>query len=193
MSLFLVSNEPTLLESIETHSLSENQLAETEWVHSWIEKNFQQLFGQQNFELIGREVNVTGSGSEGFLDFLGVDLTTGDTVIIEAKRDDFDNRKLVGQAIEYAAGISRFSKTQFNQIYQAYLNTSEESIENLFVQKSGNLSLLNSQQRIILVVQNSYKNQGTMLRLKSSCMYLRETGLNINILELKWCKKEASK
>jgi len=192
MGLFLVGDQPTLLEAIDAQSLSANQLAEAEWVHNWIEKNFPILFGQFNIELIGHEVNITGSGSEGYLDFLGVDLSTGNTVIIEAKRDDFDPRKLIGQAVEYAAGISRFSKEKLNQIYQEYINSQEETLENVIIQKSGNPALLNKSQSIILVVQSSYLNQGSMLRLKSACLYLRETGLDINILELKWFKKEAA-
>lgn len=192
MGLFLVGDQPTLLEAIDAQSLSSNQLAEEEWVHNWIEKNFAILFGQLNIELIGREVNVTGAGSEGYLDFLGVDSSIGNTVIIEAKRDDFDPRKLIGQAVEYAAGISRFSKEKLNQIYQKYIGSQEETLDDVIVQKSGNPALLNQNQSIILVVQSSYMNQGSILRLKSACLYLRETGLDINILEFKWYKKEAT-
>gem|GEM_PF-4177543 len=192
MALFLVCDEPTLLEAVDTQSLSVNQLAEEDWVHSWIEKNFQILFGQLNIEIIGREVNVTGSGSEGFLDFLGLDLSTGNTVIIEAKRDDFDTRKLLGQAVEYAAGISRFSRERLDQIYREYMGSADETLDNLLLQKSVSPDLINRGQTLILVVQSSYKNQGSVLRLKSACHYLREIGLDINILELKWYKNKAA-
>lgn len=50
-----------------------------------------------SYEIIGQEINVTGAGSEGYLDFLALDLGTGNTVVIEAKRDDYKHRDLIGQ------------------------------------------------------------------------------------------------
>ncbi len=106
MALVMISENPVVLENINTRSLSQCQLSETEWMHSWIKENYQLFFGKLNYEIIGQEVDVTGSGAGGYLDFLAIDLVTGNMVIIEAKRDDYKHRDLIGQSIEYAAGVS---------------------------------------------------------------------------------------
>jgi len=186
MALLIITENPVILESINAQSLSKCQLSEEAWMHSWIKENYQIFFGKLNYEIIGREINVTGSGSEGYLDFLAIDLATGNTVIIEAKRDDYKHRDLLGQSIEYAAGVSKFDKDRLNEMYQAYSGTIDNTIDELFAQQSYPLDLINQKQQIILVVQKSLKNQGSLLRLKSSCAFLRAQGLDINILEISW-------
>lgn len=191
MSLLMVSENPKVLESINTQSLTGCQLGEAEWVHSWIKENYQLIFGELNYELIGQEVNVTGSGAEGYLDFLAVDMASGDTVILECKRDDFKHRDLIGQAIEYAAGIAGFSKEKLDEVYTAFSgNDQSTSLDTLLIQQGTNILNINCSQKIILVVQNSNKNQGTLLRLKSECAYMRKKGIDINILELSWYTKD---
>ncbi len=186
MGLMIISENPKVFNSMSAQSLSDCQLAETEWMHAWIKENYQLFFGKLNYEMIGQEINVTGAGSEGYLDFLAIDLLTGKTVVIEAKRDDYKHRDLIGQIIEYASGISKFNKDKFNQLYQDYNNSADMSLDELFGQQSFNISMLNSKQQIILIVQKSSKNQGSTLRLRASCAYLREQGMDINILEFSW-------
>lgn len=96
MALLMVGDNPSTLENINKLSLSEKLLGEVEWVHTWIKENYQAIFGKLNYEIIGQEVDVSGEGSKGSLDFLAIDLATGNTVIIECKRDDFKHRDLVG-------------------------------------------------------------------------------------------------
>ena len=121
MALLMVGDSPGVLERINKLSLSEKQLGEVEWVHSWIKENYQTIFGKLSYEIIGQEVDVSGDGPGGYLDFLAIDIATGDTVIIECKRDDFKHRDLIGQAVEYAAGIAKFPLETLNKIYSAYL------------------------------------------------------------------------
>lgn len=86
MGLLIVTENPLVLENISAQSLSKCQLCEPEWIHSWIKDNYQLFFGKLNYEIIGQEINVTDASSEGYLDFLALDLTTGNTVVIEAKK-----------------------------------------------------------------------------------------------------------
>ena len=189
MALLIITENPIVLENINARSLSQCQLSETEWMHSWIKENYQLFFGKLNYEIIGQEIDITGSGAEGYLDFLAIDLATGNTVIMEAKRDDYKHRDLVGQSIEYAAGVSKFDKERLNEFYQNYSGSIDNTIDELFAQQSYSLDMINQKQQIILVVQRSMKNQGTLLRLKATCAFLREQGLDINILEISWYTK----
>jgi len=189
LGLLLVTENPLVLENISAQSLSMCNLSETDWMHSWIKENYQLLFGKLNIEIIGQEINVTGAGSEGYLDFLALDMATGDTVAIEAKRDDYKHRDLVGQAIEYAAGVARFNLEKLNEIYRAYMDSDDTNLEELFAQHPYNISSINSNQQIMLIVQRSTRNQGTILRLKSSCSFLREQGVDVNIMEISWYTK----
>lgn len=184
MSLLMVGDNPNILENINKLSFSEKQLGEVEWVHMWIKDNYQAIFGKLNYEIIGQEVDVSGEGPQGNLDFLAIDLTTGDTVIIECKRDDFKHRDLIGQAFEYAAGISKFPVESLNNVYSTYCQNESNSIEGLFAKYYGSIPEINKRQKIILVIQNSNRNEGTYLRLKALCRYMREVGNDINILEM---------
>ena len=186
MSLLIITENPLVFEKINAQSLSKCQLSETEWMHSWIKENYQLFFGKFNYEIIGQEINVTGAGSEGYLDFLALDLATGNTVVIEAKRDDYKHRDLVGQVIEYAAGVARFDLERLNEIYKVYTGSDSANLEDLFVQQSYVVPTINDKQQIVLIVQGSTRNQGTILRLKSACSFLREQGVDINIMIISW-------
>ncbi len=190
MSLLMVGDNPNLLENINKLSLSEKQLGEVEWVHTWLKDNYQAIFGKLNYEIIGQEVDVSREGSEGYLDFLAIDIATGDTVVIECKRDDFKHRDLIGQALEYAAGISRFSLEALNRVYCGYSHNELNSIESLFAKYNGSIPEINKKQKIVLVIQNSNRNEGTYLRLKALCRYMRAVGSEINILEMKWYSRD---
>ncbi len=192
MSLLVIGEDPTRLKSINKLSLSEKHLGEVEWVHAWIKENYQAIFGKLNYEIIGQEVDVSGEGPEGYLDFLAIDLETGDTVILECKRDDFKHRDLIGQAVEYAAGVSKFTTDELNSIYNNYTADSANTLQSLLAQYHGDISKINKHQKIVLVAQNSTKNEGSFLRLKALCGYLRSLDIDINILEMKWYSNNAN-
>ncbi len=145
MGLLMVTKEPIILETFNAQSLSSCQLAEVDWMHKWLKENYQLLFEKLNYELIGQEVNVSGSGSEGYLDFLGIDLATGDAIILEVKRDDYKPRDLIGQAIEYAAGVARFSDGKLEQVYNEYsMGTVEASLRELVSDQTNGVTPFNS-------------------------------------------------
>lgn len=77
-----------------------------------------------------------------------------------------------------------------NNVYSTYCQKESNSIEGLFAKYNGSIPEINKGQKIILVIQNSNRNEGTYLRLKALCRYMREIGNDINILEMKWYSRD---
>ena len=84
------------------------------------------------------------------MDFLGID-SSGNTVIIELKRDKLPREALV-QAIDYAADVADWDLDRFQTICKGYTN---QTFEDFFQQRFEGVSLedlaINQAQRLLLV------------------------------------------
>lgn len=125
-------------------SLPESGKKEKDHLEQWIKSN-PSILGE-DIIVIGEQV-PTASGP---MDFLGID-SSGNTVIIELKRDKLPREALV-QAIDYASDVSDWEIDRFQVICKSYTN---QTFEDYFQQQFEGVSLedlaINQAQRLLLV------------------------------------------
>jgi len=125
-------------------SLPQNGKKEKDDLEQWI-KSYPLILGE-DIAVIGEQVQT----SSGPIDFLGID-TSGNTVIVELKRDKIPREALV-QAIDYASNVADWDVDRFREICQAFANQSledvlQERFEGIVVEDLA----INQTQRLLLV------------------------------------------
>src|SRR5271157_5528402 len=125
-------------------TLPESGKKEKDDLEKWI-KSYPSILGE-DIALIGEQIQTTS----GPLDFLGID-SSGNTVIIELKRDKLPREALV-QAIDYASDVADWDLDRFREICKSYTN---QTFEDFFQQRFEGISLedlaINQAQRLLLV------------------------------------------
>ncbi len=139
-------------------------------------------------ELLGSDINIIGkevwTESKKRIDILGID-ETGNTVIIELKRDKLP-RKVLAQAIDYASDVARWDLDKISEVYNEF--TKDKSLEEFLKENYENpedLSL-NQTQRIILVGTSIEDNLLRMIEWLST-----KYNVVINFVLLRYIKTEA--
>jgi len=105
-------------------SLSESAQKKKDDLEQWIKSN-PSVFGD-DIAIIGEQIQT----SLGPMDFLGID-SSGNTVIIELKRDRLSREALV-QAIDYASDVADWDLDRFREICKSYTN---QTFEDYFQQR----------------------------------------------------------
>jgi hypothetical protein len=125
-------------------SLTDNGRKERDDLEQWIKSNPSVL--GEDIALIGEQVPT----SSGPMDFLGID-STGNTVIVELKRDKLPREALV-QAIDYASDVADWDLERFREICQSFTN---QTFEDYFQQRFEGIPIedlaINQAQRLLLV------------------------------------------
>jgi len=125
-------------------SLAEGGRKERDDLEQWIKSN-PKILGE-DIAVIGEQVQT----SSGPMDFLGID-TSGNTVIVELKRDKIPREALV-QAIDYASDVAEWDNDRFREICQSFSN---KTLEDLLQEKFEGLAIedmiINQAQRLLLV------------------------------------------
>jgi len=113
-------------------------------LEQWIKSN-PQILGE-DIVLIGEQVQT----SSGPLDFLGID-TSGNTVIVELKRDKLPREALV-QAIDYASDVADWEVDRFREICQSFTSQPlEDYLQSIFEGINVEDLAINQAQRLLLV------------------------------------------
>ncbi|HKS42935.1 MAG TPA: endonuclease NucS domain-containing protein [Blastocatellia bacterium] len=131
--------------------------------------------------IVGRQA-VTRSGP---IDLLGID-SSGNTVIIELKRDELP-RESLAQAIDYASDVAGWTVERLNEVCLAYMHKPLETAFNEAFPDVDVESLnINSSQRIVLV---GFSIEASLERMIE---WLSETyGVNINAIVLSYIKTKS--
>jgi hypothetical protein len=128
--------------------------------------------------VVGRQVG-TRSGP---LDLLGID-SSGNTVIIELKRDELP-RESLAQAIDYASDVADWTVERLNEVCLAYLQKPlEVAFSEAFPDVDVESLTINGAQRIVLV---GFAIESALERMIE---WLSETyGVNVNAVVLSYVK-----
>lgn len=128
--------------------------------------------------IVGRQA-ATRSGP---IDLLGID-SSGNTVIIELKRDELP-RESLAQAIDYASDVAGWTVERLNEVCMAYMHKPLEiAFNEAFPDVDVESLSINSSQRIVLV---GFSIEASLERMIE---WLSETyGVNINAIVLSYIK-----
>jgi hypothetical protein len=130
--------------------------------------------------LIGRQVHT----KSGPIDLLGID-RSGNTVIIELKRDELPRECLV-QAIDYASDVATWTVERLSEICSEYRKANLETLfSEAFPDVDAETLNINSTQRIVLV---GFAIESSLERMIE---WLSETyGVNVNAVVLSYVKTQ---
>jgi len=131
--------------------------------------------------IVGRQA-ATRSGP---IDLLGID-SSGNTVIIELKRDELP-RESLAQAIDYASDVAGWTVERLNEVCLGYMHKPLETAFNeAFPDVDVESLSINSSQRIVLV---GFSIEASLERMIE---WLSETyGVNINAIVLSYIKTKS--
>ena len=162
--------EPLPETSLAEAGRKENQLRE------WIIHN-PEILGE-NILIIGKEVH--------HLDLLGID-ESGNTVIIELKREELKPREALAQALEYAANIATWERDKLDDVCKEYNN--DKSLDDIMAERFDiepdelDDLAINQAQRILLVGTSIDDSLQRMIEWLSN-----EYEMAINFILLKYVK-----
>lgn len=146
------------------------KLNREERIENWLEKDISILSNE--LLIIGRQVE-TGFG--GIIDLLCLD-STGDTIIVELKRDKTP-REITAQTIDYASWVKDLSNDKITEIADKYLGD-KEPLEEVFKKKFG-IELpetLNEEHNMLIVASEIDASSERIIN------YLSDTyGVGINV------------
>jgi len=154
-TLYRIHPDEKLLQAVKEIDFSEFNFKERHDIQEWVEST-PEILGEELL-IIAKELNYFDSTRER-PDLIALD-KSGNTVIIELKRDD-SGTGVEWQAIKYASYLSKFKVSDIIEIYGRYLerysklntiNPEEVSQKILDFIEEDDLESLNQNQRIILV------------------------------------------
>ena len=143
-----------------------------------LEKNPEYFFENSKTLIVGRQVSTNLNTS---LDLLGIN-ATGDTIVIELKRDKTP-RETIAQLLEYASFVENLDYAQLNEIFQGYSGEEielEKYHEHYFQNDVDEKVSFNKYSKLVIVAQNISKE------IKQTAQYLRKKGLDIFCVEFKY-------
>lgn len=166
------------LQSIETTLKNEGR-KEPYDLEPWIASN-PAIIGN-DICIIGRQV-ISKSGP---IDLLGMD-KSGDTVIVEMKRDELP-RESIAQAIDYASDVADWSVERLSEVCSEYTKkTLEEVFDEAFPDVDLESVNINNTQRIVLI---GFSIGSSLERMTE---WLSDTyGVNINAIVLSYVKTKS--
>ena len=142
----------------------------------WLASNPEIIGG--DIVIIGRQV-MTGAGP---LDLLAVD-KSGDTVIVEIKRDGLP-RESLAQAIDYASDVAEWTVEKLSEVCSEYTKkTLQDAFNDAFPDVDLETVNLNSTQRIVLVGFSIEASLERMIEWLSDSY-----GVNVNAVVLSYVK-----
>ena len=182
MPLYQILNSDNRLKPFRSTELSSRYVEKD--LEDWLEENPQVLVSDEPLLIIGRQVSTP----VGTIDLLALD-AEGAIVVVELKRAP-DQRKIIAQALEYAAWLSGEDEARIFDIAGTYL-TRKKNISladawmESFDSKLPDLSP-KTQHRIFVVIE------GDDDRLVSVAKYLRSSGVDINLLAYNFYRTESN-
>lgn len=131
--------------------------------------------------VLGDDIAIIGEQiptSSGPMDFLGID-STGNTVIVELKRDRLPREALV-QAIDYASDVAGWDLDRFREICKSYTG---QTFEDYFQQEFEGIAIedlaINQAQRLLLV---GFSVEGSLERMIEWLSDKYSLGINAVVL-----------